>query len=148
MTPFSEVYKMFLTTVTDPYFVDEHGQIKEEDLKEILLAALPEFPYPKQNINDYDAAAGQFNVTLSYLEINILALLMKKKWIERQMADINLVRQRFSERDFELTSQAAHMQALVKLSTTIKEDLKNQLNYYHNQTNNVPDFSGMAGGVK
>ena len=59
-----------------------------------------------------------FAATLTSEEINILALLMKQGWIQRQVSSIENIRMKYSGSDFKFTSQANH---LAKLLTLLKE---------------------------
>ena len=45
-----------------------------------------------------------FNIELSSEEINILALLMKQSWVQRQVTSIENTRMKFSGSDFKMTS--------------------------------------------
>jgi hypothetical protein len=46
----------------------------------------------------------RFNVELSPEEINILALLMKQGWVQRQVTSIENTRMKYSGSDFKMTS--------------------------------------------
>ena len=59
-----------------------------------------------------------FAATLSSEEINILALLMKQGWVQRQVTSIENTRMKYSGADFKITSQANH---LSKLQTLLSE---------------------------
>lgn len=56
-----------------------------------------------------------FNVELTSEEINILALLMKQGWVQRQVSSIENTRMKYSGTDFKMTSQANHLQKLLSL---------------------------------
>ena len=56
-----------------------------------------------------------FNVELSQEEINILALLMKQAWVQRQVTSIENTRMKYSGSDFKMTSQANHLSKLLSL---------------------------------
>lgn len=56
-----------------------------------------------------------FNVELTSEEINILALLMKCSWIQRQVSSIENTRMKYSGSDFKMTSQANHLSKLLSL---------------------------------
>jgi hypothetical protein len=56
-----------------------------------------------------------FKITLSSEEINILALLMKQGWVERQVASIENTRMKYTGSDFKMTSQANHLSKLMSL---------------------------------
>ena len=66
--------------------------------------------------NDQDPAVpdcvverSHFNVDLTSEEINILALLMKQGWVQRQVSSIENTRMKYSGSDFKMTSQANHL---------------------------------------
>ena len=72
--------------------------------------------------NDQDPAVpdcvverSHFNVDLTSEEINILALLMKQGWVQRQVSSIENTRMKYSGSDFKMTSQANHLQKLLAL---------------------------------
>ena len=63
-----------------------------------------------------------FSVELSSEEINILALLMKQAWVQRQVTSIENVRMKYSGSDFKFTSQANHLAKLMALLTESRRD--------------------------
>ena len=56
-----------------------------------------------------------FNVELTSEEINILAVLMKQGWVQRQVTSIEHTRMKYSGPDFKMTSQANHLAKLLSL---------------------------------
>lgn len=56
-----------------------------------------------------------FNMELTPEEINILALLMKQGWVQRQVTSIENTRMKYSGTDFKMTSQANHLSKLMSL---------------------------------
>ena len=63
-----------------------------------------------------------FNADLSEEEINILALLMKQSWVQRQVTSIENTRMKYSGSDFKMTSQANHLSKLLSLLEESKRD--------------------------
>jgi len=63
-----------------------------------------------------------FNVELSSEEVNILALLMKQAWVQRQVTSIENTRMKYSGADFKMTSQANHLAKLLSLLTESRRD--------------------------
>ncbi len=63
-----------------------------------------------------------FKATLSSEEINILALLMKQGWVQRQVASIENTRMKYSGSDFKMTSQANHLSKLLNLLEESRRD--------------------------
>ena len=64
----------------------------------------------------------RFNVELTQEEINILALLMKQGWVQRQVTSIENTRMKYSGTDFKMTSQANHLSKLLALLEESRRD--------------------------
>lgn len=63
-----------------------------------------------------------FAADLTTEEINILALLMKQAWVQRQVTSIENTRMKYSGTDFKFTSQANHLQKLLSLLEESRRD--------------------------
>ena len=63
-----------------------------------------------------------FNIELTPEEINILALLMKQGWVQRQVTSIENTRMIYSGSDFKMTSQANHLSKLLSLLEESRRD--------------------------
>lgn len=63
-----------------------------------------------------------FNVELTSEEINILAILMKMGWVQRQVTSIEHTRMKYSGPDFKMTSQANHLAKLLNLLNECRRD--------------------------
>ena len=149
-TPFTSIYNRFLGKVTDDMYLELTPQDTLRDLQSILIQALPGFEFPRFDLYDYtleqteillseaptdaffvtrDLEEGlgviensQYNVDLTSEEINIIAILMKNVWIERQLDSIENTRMKYSGSDFKMTSQANHLSKLLSLSTEGRRD--------------------------
>ena len=64
----------------------------------------------------------RFNSELTAEEINILALLMKQGWVQRQVTSIENTRMKYSGVDFKMTSQANHLSKLMSLLEESRRD--------------------------
>ena len=64
----------------------------------------------------------RFNIELTPEEINILALLMKQGWVQRQVTSIENTRMKYSGSDFKMTSQANHLSKLLALLQESRRD--------------------------
>ena len=64
----------------------------------------------------------RFNAELTSEEINILAILMKQGWVQRQVTSIENTRMKYSGTDFKMTSQANHLQKLLTTLTECRRD--------------------------
>ena len=91
-----------------------------------------------------------FNVELTSEEINILALLMKQGWVQRQVTSIEHTRMKYSGPDFKMTSQANHLAKLLSLLTETRRDsLHMQRLYKRRQLNDKGEYKSswsMFGG--
>ena len=112
-TSFQEIYNRFLGKITDDMYMEWTFEDTIADLKNILMDALPGFDFPRFPL--YDFEEDSYNVDLTSEEINILALLMYNTWLQRQVASIENTRMKYSGADFKMTSQANHLDKLIKL---------------------------------
>ena len=112
-TSFQEIYDRFLGKITDDMYMEWTPEDTVADLKNILMDAIPGFEFPRFPL--YDFEEDSYNVDLTSEEINILALLMYNTWLQRQVASIENTRMKYSGADFKMTSQANHLDKLIKL---------------------------------
>lgn len=97
-TPFQTIFDAFYNTVTDDMYLEWTKEETAADLKNILLAAIPNFEFPRFKLYDYgkiseDSEDYQFNFNLTLEEINIFAQLMIIEWIRRQIATVDITKQ-------------------------------------------------------
>lgn len=122
MTPFTSVYDAFFRLITDDMYMEISEEETREDCKGLLLASIPLFEFPEEVIDITDDDTFTRELTLE--EINILAYGMVEIWLQRQIASVEVVRQKFSGTDFKLTSQASHLQRLMSLLTETKNEYR------------------------
>lgn len=121
-TTFQEVYDAFTSGITDDMFMEMTKEDTDEILEELLMAALPHFEFPRQDIFNLDRYNKRFKCLLTAEEIRIIRSYMVVEWINYQLASIENVRQKYSGSDFSFTSQASHMDKLIKLRETYKNE--------------------------
>lgn len=121
-TPFSEIYDRFFGKITDDMYFEWTLEDTQKDVKNILLDAIPGFEFPRFPLYDYDADAETYNCHLTSEEINILAILMYNTWLQRQIASVENIRQKYTGTDFKMTSQASHLLRL----TGLKQEAERQ----------------------
>lgn len=78
-----------------------------------------------------------FIAKLTSEEINILAILMMKGWLQRQIASIEVTRMKYSGTDFKLTSQANHLAKLLTLNEEIVRQSTHMQRLYKRRRVNV-----------
>ena len=115
-TTFQEMYDFFLAGITDDMFMEMTKEDTEEMLQEILVAAVPKFEFPRwKDPFDLNFDKKCFSAKLTTEEKLILRNYMIVEWISFQLANVDLIRQKYSSSDFKFTSQASHMKQLVTL---------------------------------
>lgn len=112
-TTFETIYNCFLGKITDDMYMEWTYEDTISDLYNILMDAIPGFEFPRFPLYDFNEVS--YNVQLTSEEINILALLMYNTWLQRQIASIENIRMKYSGSDFKMTSQANHLDKLIKL---------------------------------
>ena len=141
-TQFAEVYNRFLGKITDDMYVELTPEDTIRDLQNLIIEAIPSFEFPRKNLDAYtigtkimlkeefenaeeerfvlneDETAktvddSEFEADLTSEEINIIAILMKIIWIQRQVNSIEVTRMKYSGSDFKMTSQANHLSKLL-----------------------------------
>lgn len=96
-TSFQEMYEFFLAGITDDMFMELTKEDTEALLEEILIAALPHFEFPRwKDPFDIDLVNKTFNATLTLEEKMIIRQYMTSEWIGYQLANIDLIRQKYS----------------------------------------------------
>lgn len=122
-TSFQDTEDLFLNKITDDMYMELTEEETLEMLNEILLAALPYFEFPAQDImGSVDIEDESFVLDLTYEEQNIIATYMVVVWLGFQLANVDLVRQKYSGSDFSFTSQASHMKQLNNLREQYKQE--------------------------
>jgi hypothetical protein len=141
-TLFSEIYDCFFGKITEDMYLELTHQDTFRDCQSILLNAIPFFEFPRFALYEYTVAEvndgvdnSYYNMKLSQEEINILALLMKQEWLNRQINSIELIRQKYYGSDFKMTSQANHLAKLNELADrNLKESMHMQRLYKRRKT--------------
>ena len=113
VTEFTQIYNVFYSKITDDMYLELTPEDTIRDAKQFLIDAIPYFEFPRFALYDYNEELEEYNVDLTAEEINILALLMKTAWLDRQINSIEVTRMKYSGADFKLTSQANHLSKLL-----------------------------------
>ena len=148
-TTFATVYHHFLCKITDDMYIELTPEDTLKDLNNMLIAAIPQFEFPRKNLYDYEKQEleltseeigendfvikeieeGKILIDKSYFsseltteEINILAICMTINWLQRQITSIENTRMKYSGSDFKFTSQANHLQKLLTAKDKMQQD--------------------------
>jgi predicted component of type VI protein secretion system len=145
-TPYSEIFDAYFVKVKDDLYTAMKPAELELELIKVMEAALPRFLYPKVNLDNRSNTSKTFDDTLTSAEIQIIATLMNVIWAESKCSDIEVARQLYRDHDFQLTSQASHLRALLALRLEVKKLAKRMMDDYSKVKDRKPDFSSLAGG--
>jgi len=123
VTTFQQMYDFFLAAITDDMYMELTEEDTKEILEELLLAALPNFEFPKdKNLFEINMVNKTFPCKLSLEEKKIIRSYMIAEWLGQQLANVDLVRQKYSGTDFKFTSQASHMEKLRNLKEKYEQE--------------------------
>lgn len=134
MTPYSEIYDLFLTTVSD-YKIDElydtGTEYFESYLKGFLIKAIPNF---SNCVQDLDSIAPStplsFAVTLTSLEKGILSDLMTCEWFMKEINDVTQFNLTLSDTDFKHFSEAQNLREKQEKSDRMREMAEQKMTIY------------------
>ena len=121
MTPFSVVYDLFFSKITDDMYMELTKEDTGAMAENLLMSAIHSFEFPRKPLEFIPTTkeeSGAFTSDLTQEECNILATYMVEEWIGQQLASVENTRMKYSGSDFKFTSQANHM---AKLQSMKKE---------------------------
>lgn len=99
----------------------KESEITDDDF--VIGVVWQELPEEEgEGVPDVIVDKSSFAATLTPEEVNILALLMKQGWVERQVTSIENTRMKYSGTDFKFTSQANHLAKLLSLLEEARRD--------------------------
>lgn len=142
------IFDAFTSKIKDKLFSDLPQLDAEDQMIQLLNDSLIFFKYPKIDVYDKDDIAKIFNETLSYHEVQIISQLMVGAWINRQIKTYKLIAQKFTDRDFKMTSQSAHLESLLKLSENQLTLCNRIMKDYYKTSYQRPDYSKLAGNAE
>ena len=136
-TSLSEVYDLFMLTITD-YRLNHLFDSSEEDFENYLQAwlefAIAEFTMCDQDLN-YDDVTKTFSDTLTRENKVILATLMMKYWMQKNVNDITQLNLHITDRDFKVASESMNLREKSIYLNNVKETCSQMLidyAYRHN----------------
>jgi hypothetical protein len=162
ITPFQTIYNRFASKITDDMYMEWTAEETRADMINILLSAIPRFAFPKFKLYDYDSekdvtdangnivSKGLFNFILTVEEVEIFAELMFIEWVKRQIGTVDVTRLKYSSSDFKFTSQANHLEKLLKMKAEFEATNKRAQSLYNRRKVDAngyikPNFAGLGG---
>lgn len=143
-TPLSEVYDNFMMLAKDYRLLalyDSSSTDFENYLEGFLINAIKDFSICDQSLV---YGTGTFTETLTQKNIFILAKLMKKYWLEKEIADVTQMNLHITDRDYKIYSEAQNLTAKKSLLILEREEVS-QLFVNYSLVTNVDWASWYAG---
>lgn len=135
-TTLSEVYDLFMLTVTD-YRLNQLFDVSQYEFENYLEAwlefAIAEFTMCNQDLN-FDTETKTFPEVLSRENKVILATLMMKYWMQKNVNDITQMNLHVTDRDFKVASEAMNLREKAIRLNHVKETCSQMLiDYAYNK---------------
>ena len=149
-TSASEIYDLMMQKTAD-YRLLTLFESSESDFEDYLEAwlkfAIVDFSTCEQALI-YDCATKLFSVVLTTENQVILATLMMKHWMTKNVNDITQMNLHITDRDFKVASEAMNLREKASYLNMIKEECSQLLNNYEYRNNAwadwyLEDFSGI-----
>lgn len=132
-TQLAEIYDVFMQTVTDYRLIDLFNT-SQEDFENYLQAwlelSITDFEDICNQSLAFDDISKEFSVTLSRKNKNILAKLMMKQWLQKEVNNVTQFNLHVTDRDFRVASEAQNLREKSNYLITIKEDCSQMLQDY------------------
>ncbi|MFS0643680.1 hypothetical protein [Siminovitchia sp. 179-K 8D1 HS] len=138
-TPFSDIYTIFLSQLTDYNLNNMDDAALESNMQGWLTSAVGYFTNCKKNITDYDLDVAEFNVDLSQIEKQILAKYMLYVYVDTYLITESNLKQTLNSRDYRAYSPAGQIKALIELKKQINNDATVLVSRY---SYNIHDLEG------
>jgi hypothetical protein len=126
-TPFTSVFDLFMMSVTDhrlnALFITSETDFATY-LEGWLIPAIAEFTTCDQSLVYSNSA---FTETLTQKNINILMLLMKKRWLEKEVDNILGMTAFIQDRDYKTHAASQNMREKQARLIQMKEEVSQQL---------------------
>lgn len=148
-TPFREVYETFLAGITqDEWNLTTEIGFLEKDWFTLLKEAIVKFMFPRISLK-YNETEECFLEELGNEEMQLIAILMRNAWLKRALYSYKLVEQQYNTKDFQLSSQANHMEKLKDLVEYSDRECKHRINLYSRVIDHKPlDWANKFAGGK
>lgn len=141
MTPISKVFDAFLATMLEDEWQLWEEEAVNQDLRALLLTALPQFRFPRVDLTIVDD--NNFAGDLSNTEIQILAKYMKCEWLNRSILTWENIKPLYEERDFSMANMLDKLYDSLEFE---KKEAKRIESIYYRSIDNKPFNYGKLAG--
>lgn len=148
-TVITSVYRRFLNKISDYNFslINNDKEVIEDNLLQLYMSATPNFPQCRKDLgtNYTDISnlpSGEniiVNSELTILEQEIISKLMLIEYLRPVIIKNEVIEQVLGDSDFNLYSQANHLNQLQSLYDTIKKEVNADVSKYSYLRNGIYD---------
>lgn len=141
-TPFSDVYSIFLSNITD-YNLGNMNEIDlETNLEQWLLASIPYLPNSYGDVNNYDLVNNQFNVDLDNSIKQILGKIMILNYLNTQIFREEYLKQHLNPKDYKTYSPNEQLKTLQNIRKDLRIEIDSLISKYSYNTKNLKAWFG------
>jgi len=123
---------LFTNKITDyrlPSLTQDEAEFR---MINFLNSSISRFtPYCQKDLNDKNDTLKQFNIDLSTLEKEILALMMVYEWTNSFVLSEEFLKQKLGAKDYQIYSPANHLEKLIQLRSSIQNDIDDLIKLYY-----------------
>lgn len=148
-TEISSVYRRFLNKISDYNFslINNEKEVIEDNLLQLYISATPKFPQCRKDLGiNYINVDGVpvdgsiiINSNLTSLEQEIISKLMLIEYLRPVIIKNEVIEQVLGDADFNLYSQANHLNQLQSLYNTMKKEVNSDISKYSFLRNGIYD---------
>jgi hypothetical protein len=131
-TSLSEVYDVFMMTITDYRLTDLFNSSQpdfENYLQAWLKFAISDFTVCDQSLT-FDNITNEFLVDLTDENKIMLSKLMTRYWLQKSVNDVTQFNLHVTDRDFKVASESQNLREKVAYLNVVKEDCSQKLQDY------------------
>ncbi|WJJ55268.1 hypothetical protein QB910_000024 [Dabrowskivirus KKP3916] len=140
-TPYSLIYQSFLGKINDFNFAKLDDDTLTSILRGYLQSSIVKFTKDcRQDLSQRDETNSTFTITLTDIEVEILAMMMVDAWLEIRINDDAGLKQVLTDNDFQIHSQANHIATNMQVRTANWTRVQKLINNYLQQV----DISGLS----
>lgn len=144
-TKFDEIYDFFLPNIKDYSLValyDQDPELYKEELKTILLSALPNSTLSSNKLNSLDIINSEFTVALDFTEKVILGKLMAIEYLTPFILDETITRETLNSKDYNTLNKGQHAQSLQRIKNELHVEVNRSLSRVSYTVENISSLFG------
>lgn len=126
-TKFNEVYGYFLSQIDDYDLASLEEDTLDQVLKNYLINSLLHVQETVTDILDVDLESEQFNNTLHFAEILLVAKAMKLTWTSEKRYAEELMRKAIGDRDYKAVQGTDYLKELGNVEKQLREEIRQDL---------------------